>query len=499
LGASAAATTKTLSSNFTLVNLATGDNKVHIGYYKPDGTDWRSAPNTDPNNPDDFTLHGLGDQARRAQYFDNFLPSGSGSVVVSTDQPVGAVVQIQARDQSSSRGAYVGVSQGAAEVSVPLVERRLTTASGIGNSQLIIQNAGGAPTNVDVLFFDGKTGAAIPAATKNIANLASNAAFELDLEPYSALGENWYGSAVVKATSSGGLVAVVNNQFNGPHAMQTYNGFTSFTTKWGIPLFLSRLVLRGLITPLVVQNQSGSTIPANTLNLTCNKAEASPGQATFTKTNTTPIVDKASFFDFNPVAGAFAAGFPDDWYGTCTLDTGSFNTAVYIQQRVVNPPGTTTFTDAGNYRAGAFEAIRLNGTSKHLMVPLIARRLANGFASNITIQNLSTTQGTDITLKYKGSPDLVAPAPTPAECTKTFTKHIDPGGAALQNLRVQDGVANAVPEIPELCFGTLEVTSSVTPIDGFVQLDTLDDLAPPPPGQVSGDRQMLHNVFLLSD
>jgi len=497
LNASAQATTKSLSSNFTLVNLADGPNNGHIQYVKEDGSDWRKGA-TDPG--DDFTLTGLGDQIQRKQYFDTNLDAGSGSVVVSTDGPVGAVVQIQARNGTSSRGAYIGVSEGAPEVSVPLVERHLNTASGTGNSQVIIQNASSSAINFDILFFDGKTGAAIPTATKNVPSLAPNASFPFDLESDgAALGENWYGSAVVKVNTPSGEVAVVNNQFNGPNAMQSYNGFTSFATKWGVPLFLSRLKLRGLSSPLVIQNRSGNVIPANTVVLTCNKAEASPGEATFTLKNTTPIADKASFFDFNPVAGAFAAGFPDDWYGTCTVDTGSFPTAMYIQQRVVNPAGTTTFTDAGNYRAGAFEGIRLEGTSKHLMVPLVARRLANGFSSNVTIQNLSLTQATVLTLKYKGSPDLASPAPTAAQCTKTITKNLEPGGAVLQNMRVKDGVDNAVPEIPELCFGTLEVISSVTPIDGFVQLDTLDELAPPQAPDQSGDRQMLHNVFLLSN
>jgi len=496
LTASAQATTKSLSSNFTLVNLADGPNKGHIQYTKEDGSNWRTAP--DPQ--DDFTMNGLGDQVRRAQYFDDNLPTGFGSVVVSTDGPVGAVVQIQARTGTSSRGAYIGVSQGAPEVSVPLVERHLTTASGIGNSQVIVQNASSTPIDFDILFFDGKTGAAIPAATKNVPSLAANASFQFDLEKDgAALGENWYGSAVVHANTPNGEVAVINNQFNGPNAMQSYNGFTSFATKWGVPLFLSRLKLRGLSSPLVIQNRSGSAIPPQAITLTCNKAAASPGEASFTRKNTTQIADKASFFDFNPVAGAFASGFPDDWYGTCTVDTGAFQTSMYIQQRVVNPAGTTTFTDAGNYRAGAFEGIRLEGTSKHLVVPLIARRLANGFSSNVTIQNLSNSQATVVTLKYKGSPDLAPPAPTAAQCTKTFTKPIPAGGALLQNMRVKDEVANSVPEIPELCFGTLEVTSSATPIDGFVQLDTLDELAPPQAPDQSGDRQMLHNVFLLSN
>jgi hypothetical protein len=364
---------------------------------------------------------------------------------------------------------------------------------------LIIQNASGAPINFDILFFDGKTGAALTTATKNVPALAPNASFEFDLETHTALGENWYGSAVVHSNTSGGLVAVVTNLFNGPHAMQTFNGFTTFGTKWGIPLFMSRLALRGTNTPLVIQNRSGNPIAVDGITLTCTKDASSPGQPNFTIKNSTAIPDKAAYFDFNPVSGPFAATIPDDWFGSCTLDSGAANTALFIQNRTVDPEGTTTFTGKGDFRAGAYEGIRLDGTSKHLMVPLFARRLAVGFASNVTIQNIGNT-ATDITLKYKGSP-LLDPAkgePSQAQCTVTVVKTgVPAGGAVLQNHRVVDAVPNSTPSIPEKCYGTIEVTSSATPIDGYVQLDLPDDLSTPPTGQVRGDPFQAHNVFLL--
>ena len=99
MSASAASTTKNLSSNFTLVNLANGSNAGTIQYVlggEAGGT-WRPSEN--------FTLNSLGAQLIRRQYEDASLPAGSGSVVVSTDGPVGAVVQIQAREQTPTSGA----------------------------------------------------------------------------------------------------------------------------------------------------------------------------------------------------------------------------------------------------------------------------------------------------------------------------------------------------------------------------------------------------------
>src|SRR5690606_12852938 len=71
LVASGAATTKQLSTNFTLVNLSTSSNLVNIQYYKGDGTQWRPSESA--------TLTSQGSQLIRRQYDDTQLTSGSGS------------------------------------------------------------------------------------------------------------------------------------------------------------------------------------------------------------------------------------------------------------------------------------------------------------------------------------------------------------------------------------------------------------------------------------
>lgn len=365
---------------------------------------------------------------------------------------------------------------------MPLVMRRRGTASGEANSQLIIQNASSSTINVQVTFFDGVTGNAIPAATKSIPNLAPNAAFEYDLETETNLPEGWYGSAVISSQTAGGEVAVVSNLFNGEHTVQTFNAFTAFQTTWGVPLLTSRLA-NGASSPLVIQNRSGSTIPVDAIVLSCVQGNGSPAPATFELRNKTAIPDGAAFFDFNPVTNT---DFPEAWFGSCTVSTGTFNTALFIQMRVVGKEAD------GNFRAGAFEGIPLSGSDTRVVIPLYARRLANGFASNATIQNLSTSQEAQVTLVYKGADGL------PAACSTNFNRSIPAGGSLLQNHRIPNGVDNAVPEVAENCYGTLTVTSNNSvPIDGFVQLDQLDDISPPTDGQPSGDRFMAHNVFTL--
>jgi hypothetical protein len=460
MSASAASTTKNLSSNFTLVNLANGSNAGTIQYVlggEAGGT-WR------PSEP--FTLNSLGAQIIRRQYDDASLPAGSGSVVVSTDGPVGAVVQIQARDQTPTSGAYVGVSEGAAQANVPLVSRRGNSASGRTNSQIIIQNASSIQINVEVQLIDSTTGAT--SLTKTFNNIAPNASVEYDLDTEGGLPEGWFGSASVRSTTAGGEVAVVSNFFTGDDAMQTFNAFTSVGRQWYAPLFTSRLA-NSLSSPISVQNVTAGSIPAGAITLTCTKDPSAPGPATINTSNPAPVGPSASVF-FNPVTDN--TNFPDGWYGSCVVNSGTYDTAMFVQLRFVN-----------GSRAGAYEGILGTGTNKTVVIPLYAKRLANSFASAVTIQNLNAGAAATVRLEYKAGDGA------PANCTTTLDNVTIPaGGSLIQNHRIADG-PNSVPQLPDGCFGTLTVTSSNQPIDAFVQLDFLN---------LGGDAFMAHNAFTVS-
>lgn len=456
--ASAASTTKKLSSNFTLVNLAAGKNDGNIQYFKADGTSWRAD--------EAFSLPARGDQIIKRQYDDASLASGRGSVVVSSEGQLGAVVQVQARDgQVPTSGAYSGVSQGASKVYVPLVSRRGTSASGMTNSQIVIQNAGGSTINVEVDLISLATGTSTHKRTG--ISIAPSASFEYDLDDENNLPVGWFGSAVVEVTTAGGQVAVVSNFFTGPHAMQTVNGFANTAQKWFAPLFTSRLA-NSLSTPVTVQNLSGGSIPANGINMTCKKGDGSPDPATFTKTNPAPVQNNASYA-FNPVVDLT---IPAAWYGSCVVTTTGFNTAMFVQMRFVTGD-----------RAAAYEGIPAGGTNTTAVIPLYAKRLANGFASAVTIQNLNEGAAANVTLTYKGGQGAAA------NCTLApFNANIPAGGSLIQNHRIEAG-PNSVPSLPNGCFGTLTVTSN-QPIDSFVQLDFLNSAV--------GDPYMAHNGFTVN-
>jgi hypothetical protein len=465
LSASAASTTKSLSSNFTLVNLVDGSNNGEINYIKQDGTVWRPA--------ESFTLAALGDQIIKRQYDDNQLAAGSGSVVVSTDGPVGAVVQILARGQQvPTSGAYIGVSEGAATANVPLVSRKGNSASGATNSQIIMQNASNQAIDIHLRIINSTNGSV--AFEKVFPGIAPNASKEFDLDSDVTDAEippGFFGSATVSSDTAGGEVAVVSNFFTGGNAMQTFNAFTKSGTKWFLPLFTSRLP-NSLSAPIAVQNVSGGDIPAHAVKLTCTKDPTSPATGNTLNTDNPSVIKNSAAVFFNPVVDTTT--FPEGWYGSCKVDSGAFNTAGFVQLRFVTGD-----------RAGAYEGILASGTAKRVIVPLIAKQLGNTFSSAVTIQNLSETTANNVTLSYKGALDGTTDT---GPCTKSFPGVIPAGASLIQNHRVPDAAANSVPQIAVGCVGSLTVTGD-QPLDAFVQLDFT--------GQ-SGDAFMAHDAFPVS-
>ncbi|MEM2676098.1 MAG: hypothetical protein QXT10_06370 [Candidatus Bathyarchaeia archaeon] len=455
----AGSTTKRLSTNFTLINLGSGPAEGVIQYFKPDGSKWRSDESFSITNP--------GGQAIFRQYFDTQLPDGQGSVIVSANQPLGAVVQILARNQTPTSGAYSGFPEGSAKFYVPLVIRNRMGASGLANSQIIVQNTSSSAIgfNIRLVRYDGD-----PTYTKTVASLAPGASYYYDLADESAsnVPDGWYGSAVVETTTPGGQLAVVSNLFTGPHAMQTFKGFSSSAQEWLVPLFTSRLA-NGLSTPLSIQNVSGSTIPAGGIVITCTKNALSGGPTTINISNSQPIGDAASFF-VNPVIDTT---LPDNWYGSCRI-SASAGVVAFVQMRVI-----------GTDRAAAYEAIPGGSTDKKVLVPLAAKRLANGFATVINIQNLSVSASAHVTFTYIPSPEYVAGGGLSTNIVITNVE-IPAGGSIQHNLRLSGAAPPAVPALPDGWYGTCIVESADQPISGFVELTMLTG---------EGDTYQAHTVF----
>lgn len=456
-------TVKQLSTNFTLVNMATCtpsnacDANVNIDYFKPDGTPWSA----DPGNTS-FSIPGNFGQKIVAQYFDTTMVGGEGSVVIQSDQPIGAIVQILARNQTPSSGAYSGISSGSSKYYAPLVQSRKVTASGVSNAQIMIQNIEATSQTVSVNFIPGD--AVGNSFTKSGIVIPGQSTYKYDLADETNLNPNWTGSAVVNA-ETGKKVAVVVNLFAGPNTLTTYNAFPAEVVgkKWAVPLFTSRLP-NGLSVPVSVQNLSGGTLQAGDIQMECKSSISTP--ATLSLTNLSPVVNNQSY-SFNPVVDTT---IPANWSGSCIITS----TGNVVAMATLRTPGIRD-------DAAAYEAFNIDQSVDTTVVfPLMSKRQANGFATVATIQNLDPNEAAEVQLTYTPSTTY-----TGSQTPIVFTATIPPGGNLLQNLRF-----NEVPQIPDRWFGTLVVKSTNgKPLVGFVQLTNILGLA--------GDTTMANNAFTL--
>jgi hypothetical protein len=460
---SAASTTKALSTNYTLVNMGTQPADVIAGYYKSDGTSWAADPaktsyNVAPN-------YG---QMVVAQYFDQTMIAGRGSAVISSSQPLGAVVTIQARNQTPTNGAYIGFSKTSNQYYVPLVLRKRATQNGVSNTQIMIQNIQSAPITASVQFV-ASPGSGFSNFLKSSIAIPAFSTFYYDVEEESAtnLPDAWIGSAVVTA-ETGKQIAVIVNVFTGPDGLQTLNAFPAemATTSWAVPQFASRLP-NGFNTPINVQNVSGGNIAVGGIALSCKPAAGFTGDVNMSNTIAVPA---NATYGFNPVSDT---SFPTNWQGACII-TAPGNIVAFITLR---RPGVTA-------EISAYEAFRADSTDTKVVIPLMAKRLGNGFSTASVIMNLDPVNVAKVHLTYTRAAGI-----TVGNATYTLDLTIPAGGNITQNLRLtSDPVGLSMPDGWQ---GTLVVETqagqTARPIVAYVALTNIYT--------TNGDTQMAHDAF----
>ncbi len=450
--------------------MSTSTADVSVGYYKPDGSNWPAdAANTGP-----FTVTANFGQKIIAQYFDTTMTAGQGSAIVSSSQPMASVVQIQARNQTPSMGAYNTISP-SNQFYVPQVLRQRTTVQGLANTQITIQNADSSAITATV-HFEPYPGSGFSTFDKTGISLNPGASLLYDVadESSSNLPDGWFGSALVTAQPSK-MIDVMSNLFFGSNSLATYSAFPAEVagSGWALPQFVSRLP-NNLSTPVIVQNVSGGTIPTSGITMTCKSAISSP--ATMTLTNTTSVANNAAYA-FNPVTDLTITG---NWTGSCFLMTSSQNVMVLVQMRF---PGSNDNFDA-------YPALRSTSTYTKVVVPLISKRQLNGFATAAVVQNLDQVSTADVTFTYYPSAAYVAGGGSAA--TLAYNRTIPAGGNYIHNHRLTD-LGDGIATMPDGWYGTLVVTpqspGTARPLVGFAQLTNYLNPA--------GDTWMTHDAFTL--
>jgi hypothetical protein len=473
-----AASSKLYSTNVTLVNHSAGTTlNATLNYAKPDGSPWPAGPA--------FTNAALPPRTSviLRQYADPAMPNGIGSGGVALSAPgfVSPVVQILARNnQVASSGAYSELAMDRS-LYVPLVTRNLNSASGLTNSQLAIMNPSSAPITATVQFIPGPSS---PGATYTNSNLTipAGASFMYDVSTETNLPNGFFGSAQITGNALTAQLAVVANLFAGSNQLQTFGGFTDhyipgqdYFPAYAVPLFMSRLS-NGTSTTLSIQNIGGGAISAGSIAVVCT---SQTGNDTFTIVNPADIAAGGAFY-VNPITDM---SLPDNWYGSCVVAPGSVfdDLAVLIQQR---RPGVSD--EAAAYQATYFTSD--GGGAIATLVPLVAKRLANGFATAVTIQPLSF--GTDddgnpvaatVNIRYipenGGTPVDVGPL------------SVAPGGILIRNHRLGGTGPQVEEALPDGWVGSMEISSD-RPFTGYVQLSNINALP--------GDNLMAHEFPAFS-
>jgi hypothetical protein len=455
---SAQATTKTLSTNYTVQNLGDDTANVEVSYTKVGGDAWTAAPgNTN------FQVE-AGKSKVVAQYLDDTLEDGAGSATVSSDQPMAAIVNMLARGQTPTSGSYTAFGEGSQSFYAPFAFKNLVTSVGTISSQLIVMNVGDEATDVDVVLVDGVTYQAV--YTKTITDLSSGESFYYDQaeEDDANLPDGWFGSAQVSA-ASGGSIAVVGNQFTGDHGLLTYPGFSEGYTEWAVPLYLSRLA-NGYNSVIAIQNVSGSEMSAGDISVAFTPDASLSGDAgtPFTITLDAALPNNATW-SVNPRDND---DFPVGSFGAAKI-TASGNIVAIVNQLLNEPP---ILEDS----ALSYNAIPTNLTGTNVEVPLVMSRLPNAYSTVMTVANLTDDAGT-CDIYYKGdsgygSGDVDVPGVT-----------LPAGGSIVHNHRLDSPDTH---NLPADWYGAVTVECDQPVAATVNQLDG---------DATSGDADLSYNAF----
>jgi hypothetical protein len=226
-----------------------------------------------------------------------------------------------------------------------------------------------------------------------------------------------------------------------------------------------------------VQNVSTTTFNVGDLQLSCTADPASQSTPAGFTVNSNAAVAPNESYAFNPATDTIM--FRDgNWQGFCRLT---------IQNQTTPPKQFITMAQIrypDNNNASTYEALRADGTNKQVYFPVIQKRLSNGAATAIVVQNLSSSIAYT-PFAYKADVNL---CPGFTDVTVTFP--IPAGQSVNHNHRIA-GLGGAQGDrgyhgLPDGWCGSLRVTAD-QPIDGFGQITNY--------ANASGDSIMAYNAI----
>ncbi|MCY3711176.1 MAG: hypothetical protein OXG26_19985 [Caldilineaceae bacterium] len=368
-------------STIQTYNMSQSTANIILAFYRQDGSLEK-------------TLTDIIERDRSKIYFTLPVQEGfSGSVVISSDQPVAALSNMM-NSALTAGGTYVGESQGSTTVYLPLL---MANSDGGFNSWFALQNPNPSSTNVTVNYSDGIT------TNITLAAYASHNFYQKQ-EPHTS---NLFSA---KVTSAEPVVVVAFLEDTA--SMAAYNGFASGAVNPAIPLVNANN--NGINTDIQIQN-TGDT----DTSVTVSYMPSAAGSAC-TETQMVAAGQTVTF-----AGGAFESGANSTCSGGekfigsghVTTNSASQPLAAVVSQRAGSSP-LTQFAAYGSFDPDdATSAVRM---------PTINDRNA-GFFTSINVMNVGSSE--------------TAVACSFTDTTYTVTGTLQPNETLtdLQANKIQDG------------------------------------------------------------
>jgi hypothetical protein len=335
------------------------------------------------------------------------VPSGfNGSVVVSSDKPLAAVVDVLKSDVSGG-ASYGGFSSGATTVNLPLI---MKSNAGFMHTWFNVQNTGTSVADVHINYQGGCTEAA---------TIQPNSSQTFDQKTSSCLPSGHVGTATITSTQP--VAAVVMRIADGTSSLLAYNGVASANTKPVMPLVISNYYNFG--TGIWIQNTGAS---ATNVTLSYTPSAGFPGAAC-TETHTIAANSSAAFsVPQLPLAcGTAGEGVNGGFLGSAAVTTNSASMPL---------AAIVELTARGTAAAAAYNAVNSSNATNKVSLPLAMDRLGVFFTA-FTVANVGiSTTNVACTFSGAGAPPNVA------------TTHVA-AGASLIVVQLNAGTAGYVGSV----------------------------------------------------
>jgi hypothetical protein len=338
------------TSGFQVQNLSdTNPASILITYYKQDGTVDATTNDTIAAGTS-TTYFGANMEAS---------PGFNGSVVISSDQPVAAIVNLLGDGGAFGGASYGSFDSGSSKANVPLVLNNYFGISTFFN----VQNTGNAPVTVNVTYV-GTGGCSEPVRT-----VQPGAAITYD-QRTSCVPNGFIGAANVDAGAGAVAVAVVQVNFQ---SLLAYNAFTTDGSSMAVAPLVSHNYFASR-TALQIQNTGAAST-----SVTVNYAPSAgfPGSAC-SETQTIAAGASANFGDdpffLNPANGCNAGS---GWVGSAQISASAGGTVVAIVNSVTS----------GTPNAAAYSAFDPNTGTTTVNFPLVMDRNF-GIFSGFSVANV---------------------------------------------------------------------------------------------------------------